>query len=805
MKCSESWLRKWINTDLTGEQLCHILTMAGLEVEQYAPVANKFSGVVIGEIVKIEKHPTANHLHSCEVNIGKSSTIKIVCGATNISKGMKAPVAIIGAVLPNNKMIQTAILHGMSSEGMLCSAKELGLSEESEGIFALDTSAPVGDDLRNYLNLDDYIFDISITPNRGDCLSIKGLAREISALTRSAFNDISILPHPPTDQASFPISIQDPSGCPRYVGRVIRNVKADAVTPAWLRNYLQHSGIRAISPIVDITNYVMLELGQPMHAFDLSTIKQGIIVRQSKQDEQITLLDGSEQTLDAQTLIIADHEKPLAIAGVMGGLNSSVTLLTKDIFLESAYFFPEVIARQRQYYNLSSESAYRFERSIDPTIQQEAIERATQLILSIAGGEPGPVMDFVSQGYFPKKRLIELSSIKTEQVLGMAIPKQEINAIFNALKFSYEDTTTIKNISPEGIEKEETIWCVCVPSFRADITIREDLIEEIARLHGYDNIPTHQVKAELLSPQPVQTPNQDFIRQILSDGGYHEIISYSFIDKKLQSLLDPNELPRELLNPISTEMAVMRTNLWPGLINTLLYNKSRQQSRVRLFELGTCFISQGKEIVQPLRLAGLASGLAYPEQWGQSSRDVDFYDLKGDVENLLRLLSTPLDLEYRSGSHAALHPGQSAGIYNNGQKIGILGSLHPIVLQALGISNKVFVYELYVEELKKENWKRFHEISKYPEIRRDIAIIVNQAIPAKEIQDTIKMSAGNWLKDVFIFDVYIGKGISPGLKSIALALIFQHPTRTLVDDEVTEVMGRVTETLKGQLGAALRS
>ncbi|MBV9575175.1 MAG: phenylalanine--tRNA ligase subunit beta [Gammaproteobacteria bacterium] len=600
MKCSESWLRKWVNTNLTGEKLCHALTMAGLEVEQYAPVAADFSGIVIGEIVKIEKHPEIQRLHLCVVNIGKSALLKIVCGANNVKLGMKVPVAIPGAILANHKTIQSSHIHGFLSEGMLCSAKELGLSEEAEGLFELEASAPVGEVLRNYLNLDDYLIDISITPNRGDCLSVKGLAREISALTRTTLNEITISACEPTHQETLSIVVQDQIACPRYVGRVIREVKADAITPLWMKECLQRGGVRSISPIVDITNYVMLELGQPMHAFDLACINQGIIVRQSKQNEQISLLDGSEQTLDAQTLIIADHEKPLAIAGVMGGLTSSVTLNTKDIFLESAYFSPEVIARQRQFYNLSSESAYRFERTVDSAIQREAIERATQLILAIAGGEVGPVVDLVNEEALPKKKLVELSSTKIKQILGISIPKQTVNAIFNALRFSYEETT-----SNQAIEnKEETIWCVAVPSFRPDITIREDLIEEIARLYGYENIPTHSLKAELSSHSSSHSQDLDFFRQIFCDNGYHEIISYSFIDKKLQSLFDPQNLPRELLNPMSTELAVMRTTLWPGLINTLLYNKSRQQARIRLFEIGTCFISQEKSLLQPLRLAG---------------------------------------------------------------------------------------------------------------------------------------------------------------------------------------------------------
>ncbi len=803
MKCSELWLRQWVNPDMSRDALSHLLTMAGLEVEACLPVADKFSGVVIGEIIKIDKHPEADRLHLCEVNIAGVMPLSIVCGAKNVRVGMKVPVAKIGASLPNEVTIKSTTIRGVPSEGMLCSAKELGLVEESEGLFELDMLAPLGDDIRDYLKLDDYTLDISITPNRGDCLSVKGLAREISALTKASLNEITIPAIEPVNKDSIPVSIEESKGCPHYVGRVIRQVKADAKTPAWMEACLKRSGIRCIHLIVDVTNYVMLELGQPMHAFDLDTIQQGIKVRQSKQGEKIVLLDGSEQQLNDQTLIIADHEKPLAIAGVMGGLNSSVTLLTKDIFLESAYFLPETIAKQRQYYQINSESAYRFERHVDPTIQRQAIERATQLILEIAGGEPGVIIDQMNPEFSVSSSAIELSSMKVKEILGVILSREEINAIFNALKFPYKDVN-IKN--PLVEHEEETVWYVSVPPYRSDIALYEDLIEEIARLYGYDNIPTHSLKADLMVQQtnePIQ--GLDIFRQALSNQGYHEIISYSFVDKKLQSLLNPEITPRNLINPISADMSVMRTNLWSGLMATLLYNKSRQQHRVRLFEIGTCFIQDKDLLLQPTQLAGLITGFSHQEQWGVPPRPVDFYDLKGNVETLLNLTNPSMAINFKSEAHRALHPGQSAAIYAKNQRIGMLGALHPHVLQALDVADNVFVFELNLDGLVHDDTKRFQEISKFPEIRRDIAILVNQTIPAEVIQDTIRGSAGNWLKDIFVFDVYMGKGIAPGLKSIALALIFQHPTRTLVDSEATELLERVMEVLKEQLGASLRS
>lgn len=790
MKFSESWLREWVNPSISREELCDVLTMGGLEVEEIAPVTDKIKGIVVGEIVSIKKHPEADRLNICDVNIGKKNLLQIVCGANNARTNMKAPVAVINAVLPSTTITATSI-RGVPSQGMLCSASEIGLVEESAGLLELPADAPIGMDLIQYMHLNDHTIDVSITPNRGDCLSVRGIARDLAALTKTKLKSISIPKIKPNNKSKLPITIEAKADCPRYIGRVIRNVKADATTPMWLRERLRRSGIRSISPIVDVTNYVMLELGQPMHAFDLNTIQSGIKVRHSKKGEKIALLDGSEKILNANTLVIADHEKPLAIAGVMGGLDSSVTLLTSDILLESAYFSPKTIASQRQFYHLNSDSAYRFERGIDSTIQAEAIERATKLILEIAGGEAGPAIEVSSKTHLPKECVINLSVAKVGQVLGITIPDKKIATILQSLGFV--------------IKSDKKGWKVRVPAYRTDVTLAEDVIEEIARLYGYDNIPTHVPLTELQA-QDIAEEAQDLhaYREALRDQGYHEIISYSFVDKKLKNLLDPEQIPRELLNPITAEMEVMRTNLWPGLINAYLYNMSRQQHRIRLFEIGTCFITKGNKLNQESRIAGLISGSVKHEQWGSVSREADFFDLKGDIENLIDLTSSNESLIFKPETHPALHPGQTAAIYQGDKKVGVLGALHPSVMQALDITDKVYVFELALNQLKPGAAKSYQEISKFPEIRRDIAIIVNQTVPAKDIQDTIKLSAGDWLKDVFIFDVYQGKGITPGHKSIALGLVLQHPTRTLVDDEVAELMERVMSTLKGNLGAELR-
>lgn len=683
MKLTESWLREWVNPDINRDQLAHLLTMSGLEVEEVLPV-----------------------------------------------------------------------------------------------------SSP-----------EDYVIDISITPNRGDCLSIKGIAREVSALTKTPLNAIKIQEIKPSTKETRPVKIESAEGCPRYIGRVIQHVKADAATPVWLQNRLQHAGIRSINAVVDVTNYVMLELGQPMHAFDLDKIEKGIIVRQSKQGEKISLLDGTEKTLDDKTVVIADNVKPLAIAGVMGGMDSGVTSLTKDVFLESAFFTAKTIARQRQYYNLNSDSAYRFERGIDSTLQREAIERATQLILDIAGGEAGPVIEEKNNALLPQPAKVTLLKTKLAKLLGIHIADQQVEEALKRLQFKTE------------LLKSDH-WEIQVPAYRPDITLPEDIIEEIARIHGYDNIPTHKITAALEANVSNEN-NLAWLRQALSNLGCHEVINYSFIDKKMQAMFDPDSPSKELVNPITADMEVMRTSLWPGLVNSLLFNKSRQLDRVRLFEIGCCFLPQGKQIEQKTMLAGLITGLNSEEQWGIGSRQIDFFDLKGILENVLKIASADNNPIFKPDNHPALHPGQTAAIYLNDEKIGVIGALNPKILEALDLprdpQNRVYVFELDLANLQKRGQTQLKPISKFPEIRRDIAILLKQTVPAQVIQDTICNVAGDWLKDVFIFDVYQGKGISPGLKSVAVGLVFQHPSRTLVDDEVTTSVEQVIKELKERLGAELRS
>lgn len=639
----------------------------------------------------------------------------------------------------------------------------------------------------------DTMIDFAITPNRGDCLSVRGLAREISAATKSPLKLNRVRAVKATIKDKFPVKVAAKAACPRYLGRVMRNVDATIATPAWLRDRLMIAGVKSISIIVDIANYVMLELGQPLHAFDLDTLDKEINVRMARSGEKIALLDGTEKTLNTETLIIADKKNPLAIAGIMGSMGSGVSASTTNIFLESAFFSNSVIASERQAYLINSEAASRFERGVDPYMQREAIERATQLILDNAGGSAGPITEVISKPHLPKIRTVTLTAEKLENLLGVEIPKRDIENIFKSLQFPFK----------RGKNK----WTVKVPSYRFDITIEEDLVEEVARLYGFENIPAQALQADIeFKAHEDSSSDLRALRQVMVDQGYQEIISYSFVDKAKQALFDPETKARELQNPITADMNVMRTNMWPGLINTMLYNLNRQQSRLRLFEVGTCFIPQGKSFSQVSRIAGLITGNHLREQWGVVTRKVDFFDLKGDVLNLLQRSGEAGEWEFVAGQHPALHPGQTAYILKNGKKQGVIGALHPTVLQELGLSGeRVYLFEVALNELVKESHKPVQEISKFPENRRDIAILVNQAIPITKIQDTIREVAGAWLKEVFVFDVYQGKGIAPGQRSVALALILQHPNRTLVDEEVVTLMQGVTTTLKDQFGAELRS
>ncbi|MGD9153584.1 MAG: phenylalanine--tRNA ligase subunit beta [Gammaproteobacteria bacterium] len=784
MKFSQQWLQELVKTKLTTESLVNQLTMAGLEVDKVEPVAGKFTNVVVGKVLDVAPHPNADKLQICTVDIGKSEKLNIVCGAKNVRKNLKVAVAQIGAILPGDFKIKKAKLRGVESCGMLCSEKELGLAETSAGIMELPTDAPVSKNVINYLNLDDVTITIDLTPNRGDCASLIGIAREVSAINKCKYYLPKIKTIKPVVKDSLAINLAAPKECSRYVGRVIRDINLKASTPLWMQERLRRSGIRSIDPIVDVTNYVLLELGQPMHAFDLANISQGINIRLAKKGEQLTLLDETKISLTPQDLVIADHKQPVALAGVMGGLNSGITPNTRDIFLESAFFDPIKIAATAKHYNLQTDSSYRFERGVDYKLQVKAMELAAQLLLDIVGGKPGPVIEKYSREFLPKPAKIKLRLSRIEKMLGIKIPTKTVYDILQRLGMLVKKSTKICHVT--------------IPSHRFDCTIEIDLIEELARIYGYENIPARTYAADLVVPpiSATKTPTQ-IIRELLQARDYHEVITYSFVDPKMQQLLDPEQTPIALTNPIANNMSVMRTNLWPGLLETLIYNLNRQQERIRLFEIGLRFCKAKGKLQQQRVIAGIAYGAVYSEQWGENKRLIDFYDVKADLESLGKFTFHP-------HSHAALHPGKSAQICKSQKPIGYLGVLHPNIAGILELKHEVILFELLLDEVQQKAISKYQPISKYPAIRRDLAFLAKKEISAAQIKAIIEQKAGKLLTDLIIFDVYQSKDISAEQKSIALGLTLQDASRTLNDSEVNELLTEVITSLEEKLGLELR-
>jgi phenylalanyl-tRNA synthetase beta chain len=801
MKFSENWLREWVNPPISTNELVTKLTMAGLEVDSAEPVAATFNHIVIGEVLSVDPHPNAKKLKICQVKIGQEAPLPIVCGAPNVHVGMRVPTALIGAQL-NDLKIKNSKLRGVESRGMLCSAQELGLAESSEGLLPLPNDAPIGENVRRYLQLEDVSIEIDLTPNRGDCLGIEGIAREVGVLTRSPVTAIDCSPIAPTLTDTFVVNIQAPEACPRYIGRLLKNVNANAQTPLWMQERLRRCGLRSISAIVDVTNYVLLELGQPMHAFDLAKLSGGIQVRMAKAGESLLLLDEQTVKLDEQTLVIADHKQPLAMAGVMGGLSSAVTTTTQDLFLESAFFAPKQASGTARRYGLHTDSSHRFERGVDPQLQSRAMERATALLLEIVGGQPGPVIEIADQVNLPTVPSIELRASRIQRLLGQALEAQEVNDILNRLGMN------IASSSPTT-KRGELIWQVYPPSFRFDIALEADLIEELARIQGYNNLPSHAPQTRLsMYPQPAIILDQ--IQAVLVERNYQEAITYSFVDPKLQEQLDPTAKSITLANSIANDMAVMRTTLWTGLLSVLSYNQKRQQLRGRFFETGLRFIYSKKQVLQqePM-IAGVAMGTRWPIQWGQSEQSLDFFDLKSDVEAILNLSSTgklnPTEIyRFVPATHPALHPGQTAAIYQGDEWLGILGALHPNLMQTLELTPPIYLFELRLMPLLKSQPIQFKEISKYPSMRRDIAVVVSKAVSATQLIDCIKQYATELLIDWQLFDVYQGKGIEPSQKSIAIGLIFQAFSRNLTDFEVDSVVEQIVSKLEQKLGATLR-
>jgi len=792
MKFSEQWLRGWVNPEVTRDELVARLSMTGLEVDSVTPAAGEFSGVVVGEIISAEQHPDADKLRVCQVSDGKEQ-FQVVCGAPNARAGIRVPFAQVGAVLGEDFKIKKAKLRGVESHGMLCSAAELKLSEDHSGLYELPVDATVGQTLREYLGLDDAIIEVDLTPNRGDCLSIAGLAREVGANYNAPVARPQIEAVPAVNDETRLVELVAPQACPRYVGRVIRNVDLSRGTPLWMIERLRRSDIRSIDPVVDITNYVMIELGQPMHAFDLSEIKGGIRVRMAEEGEKLTLLDGQEITLRSDTLVIADHERPLAIAGIMGGEHSGVSEKTTDLFLESAFFDTIAIAGKARGYGLHTDSSHRFERGVDWQLQREAIERATALILDIVGGEPGPVIEAVEPSALPTIAEVTLRSERITQMLGMELPEADIEAYLSNLGLT---------VKASGAGE----WQVTVPSHRFDISLEIDLIEELARLYGYNRLPVSAPTASLnLTAKPETRGELPILRRLLVARGYQEAITYSFVEPSLNKLFDPEVEPLALANPISADMAVMRTSLWPGLSKAVQHNLNRQQSRVRVFESGLRFVPQPNgELLQQPMLAGIACGTRHPEGWANGNDKLDFYDVKGDVEAVLGQGGALASFCFEPAEHPALHPGQTARITRGGETVGWLGALHPQLVSELDLQAPVFAFELTLSAITEGRLPAFRELSRFPEVRRDIAVLVDQSVAAEDLLATIRDVAGENLTNLRLFDVYAGKGIDPNRKSLAIGLTMQHSSRTLTDDEVNAVMDKVLASLEQGFNATLR-
>jgi phenylalanyl-tRNA synthetase beta chain len=792
MRFSENWLRELITLPVAHDRLLEQFNLSGLEVDACEPAAPAFTGVVVAEIVELEKHPDADRLRVCKVNAGEKELLQIVCGAPNAVTGMKAPLARIGAVLPGDMRITKGKLRGVESFGMLCSAAELGLAEKAAGLLALPGDSPVGADIREYLDLDDHIIEIDLTPNRGDCLGMIGLARECAAANGLILSPPVIKPVHATVKDTLPVKLEAPHACPRYCGRVIRNINPQASTPVWMVERLRRGGIRAIHPVVDVTNYVMLELGQPMHGFDLNKLNGGISVRMARQGEKLTLLDEAELELTTESLVIADRTQALALAGVMGGAESGVESDSRDIFFESAYFAPAAIMGRARQFGLHTDSAHRFERGVDPDLQRRAIERATGLLLEICGGEPGPVIDVKETAAIPKKAPVQLRAGEIKRILGCEYTSKEVE-------------TLLKSMGCE-IKSGKNSWHIQPPSYRFDLNIEADMIEELARIRGYDRIPRRLPAFVPEHPQASESrQTTERLVSILIDSGYQEIVTYSFVDPELQRLIDPDARALALSNPISSDLSVMRTSLIGSLLNALVYNINRQQKQLKLFETGTAYQLSGDDgIVEQRLLAGLCYGARSAESWYADSAEVDFYDIKGDVERLFAAGGDTGGIRYVCEPHPAFHPGQCARVYRNQEPVGWLGAVHPQLARQLSLGAATYIFELRLQALWPAVTPVFSPVSRYPSIRRDYSFEVDETVQWEAVQNCIQKVAPEYLTEVRLFDIYSGKGVTPGRKSFAIGLILQEISRTLTDVEIESATTEILAALTENLGVTLR-
>lgn len=791
MKIVESWLREWVDPDLDSKALEHRLTMLGLEVDGVDVEGSGLDGVVVAEVVAVKQHPDADRLSVCKVNAGGDAMIDVVCGAPNVRAGMKSPLAVPGVTLPNGIKLRKSKIRGVVSNGMLCSAVELGLGEESDGILALAEDAPVGAPLADYLGLPDTVFDLDLTPNRGDCFSVLGVARDIAALTGSPLKAPEFAPVAATIDDILPVEIPLPEGCPSFAGRLIRNVDRTAKSPPWLLERLRRAGLRGISPVVDITNYVMLELGQPLHAYDAAKVRGAIRPRLARQGEKLTLLDEKEVVVNDDTLVIADDSGAIGLAGIMGGLSTAVSDATTDVFFEAAFWPQAFMAGRARSYGMHTDASLRFERGVDFAGQARAVERATQLLLDIAGGEAGPLVHAVADAHLPRREPIALRRSRVSLLLGLDVPDDVVSGVLMRLGLAVDDV--------------EDGWTVVAPSYRFDITSEVDLIEEIVRIHGYDSVPeTTEVAASPLHTVTESQVDLERASATLVARDYEEAITYSFIDERSNAAFSDGGSELVLSNPISSEMSVMRSSLLPGLVASAAANVARQQERVRLFEIGKSFHGSLDAPNEVVRIAALACGGAMPEQWGARSQAVDFYDIKADLVALLALAGDVSDIAFRPLENPALQPGQAATVVRNGSEIGVVGKLHPRVAKTFDLKRDAYVFEVDAVRAMASSAPVAKPVSRFPVIRRDIAVLVKEAISGEELVQAVSAAAPELMRDVRIFDIYTGPGIEAGLKSVAISLILQETSRTLTDDDADAAQAAAVQKLRDAFGAELR-
>ena len=791
MKIAESWLREWVNPDLSTSELAHQLTMLGHEVDGVENEGEGIADVVVAQVVDTDKHPDADKLTLCKVDDGSGDIFDVVCGAPNVVKGMKTPLAKPGVKLPNGMKLRKARIRGVVSNGMLCSAVELGLGDESDGIMHLPDEAETGTALIDFLKLPDAAIDLDLTPNRGDCFSVLGIARDVAALTGSDLKDVTVNAVEAGSGDIQAVELVEPEGCPRFAGRLVRGIDPQAKSPIWMTERLRRSGLRAISPVVDITNFVMLELGQPLHAYDAALLKGPIRPRLAQKGEKVTLLDEKEVEVKPDTLVITDDNGVIGLAGIMGGLSTAVTDTTTDVFFEAAFWPQDFMAGRARSYGMHTDASLRFERGVDPEGQARAVERAIELLVDIAGGVAGPLNDQVVEKFVPKKSDITLRKDRLTRLLGTEIDDDEIASILTRLHMQV-------SVIDGG-------WTVRPPSYRFDIEIEADLIEEVARIHGYDSIPeTTEVASSALQTVTESKVDMEFAAAALIARDYQEVVTYSFIDAEADKAFSGVDSQLVLSNPISSEMSVMRSSLWPGMVAAASMNNARQQDRVRIFEASKSFHGKLGDHAEVVRIAGLVTGSRHPEQWATNAESVDFFDIKADVEALLDLSCDTSEVSFEAAEHPALQPGQAANILRDGSVIGVIGKLHPKLAKRYDLKRAVFVFELDAEKTLASKAPDAQPVSKYPAIRRDIAVVVDDKVSADELVSAVAASSPELIRDVRIFDIYKGDRIEAGRKSVAIGLILQETSRTLTDEDADGAMASAVKKLEDQFAAVLR-